>query len=73
MTKSETVNVANTIYGLILGKPKAFMFVAIKGASEDTVMCNDKAEADRLEQALACAGIKTARSKVVLNAVSIIF
>ena len=73
MTKSETINVANTIYGLILGKPYALMFTAIKKASEAAVICNDKAEADRLEQSLACAGIQTARSKVVLNAVSIIF
>ena len=73
MTKAETVNVANTIYGLILGKPKAFMFANIKGASEDVVICNDIQEAIKLEQALACAGIHTARSKVILNAISIIF
>lgn len=73
MTKSETINVANTIYGLILGKPKAFMFTAIKGNSEDSVICNSIDEADKLERALLCAGINTVRSKNVLNAVTIIF
>lgn len=73
MTKSETINVANTIYGLILGKPKAFMFSAIKGNSEDSVICNSKDEADKLEQALLCAGINAVRSKVIINSVTIIF